>query len=288
MRLPGSIVSLLGAAMLLSGCVVAAVPLVTGSLIARKAATGKRTPATATLAPADADGAIAAVRPVIVAMPDDPAQMVPGTFNTGNFPTARPATGAMPTPLVVAGSSTAVTGPAPVGVGVGWPELVRFVAITKGAARHSALLVRGGALADPRWVGCAGKKTAVLAPVSLIVKGPAERPIAERDLGWIVALPTIGTALVVVADGPAEAAAARTAFARAGLPRPVVGDTLLIASSEADLPAVRAAVGARYCVVALAGRRAADFPNALLPASTPPALADQWRAGWFLFDAAAG
>ena len=286
---PAALLLMLATAPALSGCIAAAAPVLAGGMIAR-ATVLKDKPATggvAAPAAAPAPSATPAAHgPSVAAMPTDPAQAVPGQFYAGTLPAPTVGTADRPAP------GPAGDAPPPVSASPderGWPALVRFVARNKSAPGHSALLVRGGALADPKWVGCAGKPPAVLAPVSVLLSGAGKTgQVAERDLGWIVALPLMGTALVMVADGPAEATAARAALARANMAQPIAGDTLVTVNSEAELPAARAAVGARYCVIALAGHRAADFPHALLPASTPPALAGQWNAGWFWFGPNAG
>lgn len=281
MRAVAPLLLMVATAPALSGCIAAAAPVLASGMIARVTVL-KDKPAAAKVAAERTD-----TPPPTVAPP-------PGAIaRSGPGPTSAEAP-AGPTGLAAASPDTATMGDemaagettaAAIGANEpGWPALVRFVARNKTVPSHSALLVRGGAVADPHWVGCEGKPPAVLAPVSLVLRGEGSAgKIAERDLGWIVALPLMGTALVLVADGPAEATAARAAFARTDMARPIVGDTLVTVASEADLPAARAAVGARYCVMALAGRRAADFPHALLPASTPAVLASQWNAGWFWF-----
>lgn len=285
MRRSAPVLLLLAAAPALSGCIAAAAPVLAGSMIARVTVLKDK--------PAAGDGATtmagtarstqqAPPTPSVAPVPADLTTAVPGRLYAGALPAPVTDVASLPP-----GDATAA--PSVARDDHGWPALVRFVARTRAAPGHSALLTHGGVLANPRWVGCDGKPPAVLAPVSIVLGGGGKPgAIAERDLGWIVALPLMGTALVLVADGPAEAAAVRAAFARADIVRPVAGDTLVTVTSEAALPAARASVGARYCVVAVAGRRAADFPHALLPTTTPAVLAEQWNAGWFWFGPAGG
>lgn len=142
------------------------------------------------------------------------------------------------------------------------------------------LLARASDSADPRWIACEGKEPAVLAPVKVALGPVPPSGVGEQARQWLGALNTLGVKLVFVAGDNGEAEAARAALAKAGLPAPVPGDTLMVGGSAVSL---RANVAARYCVVALAGRVAADFPNALTPATSPPALQQIWGAGWFLF-----
>ena len=142
------------------------------------------------------------------------------------------------------------------------------------------LLARGSDSADPRWIACEGKEPAVLAPVPVALGPIPANGMGEQARQWLGALNTIGVTLVFVAADDGQAEVARAALAKAGLPAPVAGDTLLVGGSAVS---VRASVAAHYCVVAVAGRVAADFPNSLTPATSPPALQQIWGAGWFLF-----
>ena len=47
------------------------------------------------------------------------------------------------------------------------------------------------------------------------------------------------------------------------------------------MPAERASIATKLCVIAIVGRDANYFPNAMLPQTSPPALMDKWGAGWF-------
>ncbi len=136
------------------------------------------------------------------------------------------------------------------------------------------LLARGGPPASPA-PSCGGLPLAVLAPATLVEA--AARNAADRS--WLDALHTLNVTLVLTGTSPTAGAA----LAKAGSPAPIPGDTLFVPTAPADMPAIRAKVAARYCVLAVAGRDAADFPNGYLPGTTPAAYRDRWGAGWFLF-----
>ena len=277
----------------LSGCIAAAVPLaaaggVAASATARPDRTSReeRRAAKRAAKQAKREQAAAPPLPTPKPLPSDPAQRRAGQFYAGSLPRpdggiAPPAPTAevQPAPITPPSVSNGDTPPVVSPARATWADLGHYVAGHLPATR-SVLLVRGSDSADPRWMTCEGKEPAVLAPVSASLGPVPANGIGEQARQWLGALNTIGVKLVFVAADDGQAEVARAALAKAGLPAPVAGDTLLVGGSAVS---VRANVAARYCVVAVAGRVAADFPNALTPATSPPALQQIWGAGWFLF-----
>lgn len=277
-----SLKSVAGALLLastLSGCVAAVVPVVAGGAAARHRIKTSQTrqarrsvpvaPTTATQAQAQAKAQSGADRsasvsgqatasmpqPVAVAaLPADPAQTQVGRIYQGR----------LPSPHAEATDQTGPNGAPTASATASWAALGRYVAghLTP---IDSVLLARGDQ-SHPRAVPCAGKPLAVLAPAALVTAAKAK----ADDRVWLDALHTLGVSLLTY--GPGEKAGS------------TAGDLPAVAT-PADLPAMRASAGARYCVVALAGREPADFPNAWTSDTTPAAYRDRWGAGWFLFSA---
>lgn len=257
---------MLPSALALSGCIAAAIPVVAGGAVARSAAKKKAAAPPAPVKPADASRTTVVAAPLPPPLPSDSAQIRPGQVYTG----------AMPRPGVALVTPAPATMPAP--AASDWSDVGHHVAAEL-SPEHSVLLARGSDAADPRWVSCKDKPLAIVATVSSVLAGDAVDPSARQ---WLDALRVLEVRPVLIASTATEATAVREAFAKAGLGAPTDADTLMLATSDGRMPAIRADVGTRYCVLAVVGRTAADFPNGLTPTTTPPALAPLWGHGWFL------
>ncbi|WP_156818937.1 hypothetical protein [Sphingomonas sp. Mn802worker] len=75
------------------------------------------------------------------------------------------------------------------------------------------------------------------------------------------------------------------AFRHAGLAKLLDLGEVRLGLTAGAMPAERAVIAAQRCIVAVVGRDTSDFPNGLLPDTSPPALRSKWRAGWFLVGA---
>jgi len=110
--------------------------------------------------------------------------------------------------------------------------------------------------------------------------------IAPAAASWLDAFQTLQISVILVGFAPVEARARIEAtFRSADLARLLELGELRLVSGPAAMPAERAAIAAKRCVIAIVGRDASDFPNAALPETSPPAIRDKWGAGWFRTDA---
>jgi hypothetical protein len=279
------------AAMPLASCVAAvALPLVAGGGVAHKmllprasSPVAANRPAALSVTTASSRAAITAGHtPAVLARPGDVTQMRPGVLYAGALP---PPADASPTPAdtAPAAADTADTEGRKLW---SWANVVPFVAdrmLT--APAYGALLERGSSVADPRWMPCGDMPRAILVDLNTAaVAGPDKSwKIAGGAQRWLEALQTLNVRVIFTSAQPEQATGAiRAAFDKAGLGRLAFGDnSLRLGLSSASMPRERAAAAATYCVLAAVGRAPADFPNGLLPDTTPPALATTWGAGWF-------
>ena len=207
--------------------------------------------------------------------------MTPGRYYTGNLPApdGSPATPAIPTsPPTPPMPLTAPHGSPPIPATGGtvttrWTDVVHFAAT---ASLHrpaaSVLVAKGSTTANPHWLPCGDKPAVVL--VNLPV--PGTTMLADPAAVDLAAIVTMGVDLLFVSDQPAAIVDRQLRLLKAGgLERPPA-DNVFAVRRASDAVATRATIGARYCVIAIVGSRAGDFPNAVSPA-TPGA-----NAGWFL------
>lgn len=310
MRPPPRLLAALGLGPLLAGCAAALIPVAAGGLGAgrhlhrshrqgdasgaqvaavepTKAGAGGADPAPSpspspapVAAPGDPAAPAGPVAPAPAPAPADLAQMRPGQTYIGALPSPASPTPTAP-PVAPDGVVPASAPGAPAVPTAGWRELPRYVADRYGHWNGSVLLARGSTLAAPRWVPCADKPAALLVDLDAVVpaRGAASKEAAEA-LG---AAETLETTIIYVTGrtGP-DLAAAAAPLRAAGLHPPKPGETMLT-MMEGQEAATRAAVGARWCIVALIGDWAADFPNS----ATPESAGAAWNSGWFLVPAAA-
>ena len=154
-----------------------------------------------------------------------------------------------------------------------WSEVMHHAAAAAlQRPAESALLVKGSTAAVRHWVPCGDKPMAVL--VNLPAAGT---PFFGGAADNLKAIETMGVALVYMSDQPATVVAQqRVMLAADGLAASVVGTTLFPARGGGTGATVRATIGERYCVVAVVGGRADDFPGAILPGVSGASV------GWFL------
>ena len=291
----GHMVVLVSTASCLSGCVaVAAIPAVAGGIAAKKASdygaiartrrdqqVATRTPPLPTPASTSRDALASASTlsgerstlhpPTDVPIPVDPRSMRPGVADTKAFPPAgdAPQARSAPAATVVSFSS--------------WTNIGRYVAARLAAPTHSVLLVRGSSSDTPAWVPCAGKPRAMIVRLDTVLSLTGERwqilPIAAS---WLDAFQTLEVPLILIGSAPVEARASiEAAFRDADLGTLLESGELRLARDPVAMPAERASIAAKHCVIAIVGRDASDFPNASLPETSSPALIDKWGAGWF-------
>lgn len=200
-------------------------------------------------------------------MPADMNAMRPGVAYTGALPSPY----APPTPAPVSAKP------------MRWTDVGRYVAALPAAPVDSALLVRGSTSEAPAWVPCAGRPRALLVRLETAMTEANGRWQLDRDARqWLEAFQTLEIPVVFTSPAALTAQPAITAaFRDAGLSKLLELGALRLGVTPAAMPAARASVATERCIVAVVGRDASDFPNALLPATSPPALASHWGAGWF-------
>jgi hypothetical protein len=110
--------------------------------------------------------------------------------------------------------------------------------------------------------------------------------VARAAAPWLDAFQTLQISVILIGSAPVEARARiKATFRDADLARLLELGELRLVSGPAAMPAERAAIAAKRCVIAIVGRDASDFPNAALPETSPLAVMDKWGAGWFRIDA---
>ncbi|MBW6525050.1 hypothetical protein KZ810_16255 [Sphingomonas sp. RHCKR47] len=282
----------------LSGCVaVAAIPAVAGGLAAKKAGDYAATtrakrrgqtqppsdaaPARSTPDPERAVAASAApgIAPsqlspspstVVVPLPEDTRAMRAGVIYAGDLP--RPAASSHPTEPVPAALPP-----------TSWADIGHYVAAQTTVPTNSVLLLRGSSSDAPSWVPCSGKPRAMLVRLETAMSSTGERwTFAPTALLWLDALQTLEFPVIFTAEAPTKSRTAiETAFRAANLSKLLQLGGLRLGLSPTAMPAERASIASRYCIVTIVGRDASDFPNAALPETSPPALRQIWGSGWF-------
>lgn len=291
----GHMVVLVSTASCLSGCVaVAAIPAVAGGIAAKKASdygtiararrdqqatkrmaplpTPASTPRDASASASTRSSARSTLHPTIdVPIPVDPRSMHPSIVDAKALPPAGDAPQARSTPAATAVSSSS------------WTNIGRYVAARSTAPTHSVLLVRGSSSDTPAWVPCSGKPRAMIVRLDTVLSLAGERwQILPAAALWLDAFRTLGIPVILIGSASVEARAGiKGAFRDADLDTLLERGELRLGLDPAAMPAERASIAAKYCVIAIVGRDASDFPNASLPETSSPALMDKWGAGWF-------
>ena len=263
----------------LSGCVAAVIPVAASGMIGRSTLhrhqqRAARAPAPAAPPPATLAAATPQATPApIPALPADRGTMKVGQAYLGALP---PPTGAAPPPPVAGTAGAAGAPPTPAAdhsPSTVWTDVMHLAATASlDRPTASALLARGSTTAAPRWVPCADKPVAVL--VNLPAAGTTNFFGSAMD--DLTAIETMGVALLFASDQPAAVVAHQQHALTAGGIKPLVAGSTLFAGKTGAGAATRASIGGQYCVVAVVGSRAADFPNAVLPDGADA------RPGWFL------
>lgn len=294
----------------LSGCVaVAVIPAVAGGVAAKKAndyaqttrarkqaratggdgqtrrvaaTDGRRDPSDAEPAPTRTTPSARAPAPArAVAAASVSPQPVPAAPLPADLGAMRPGvayTGSLPSPYATPAA------PIPAGAPpMRWTDVGRYVAALPAAPVDSALLVRGSTAATPAWVPCADRPRAVLVRLETVLDETGGRWRFRPDARqWLEAFQTLEIPLVFTSPAAATAQPSiEQAFRDAGLTKLFALGDLRLGLTASIMPAVRAEIAAQRCIIAIAGHDASDFPNGLLPDTSPPALASRWGAGWF-------
>ncbi len=293
----------------LSGCVaVAAIPAIAGGVAAKKAgdyaattrarkrASGEqqaRVLPTSTV-PAPRSGAARITTATVLPPPDSarsPAAQAPlASASAAPLPTdlstMRPGvayTGALPSPFATPTASTA--SPAPT-QRARWTDVGRYVASLPGSLGDSALLARGSTSEAPAWVPCTGPRAVLVRLETAMTQDGGRWQFDREAQQWFDAFQTLEIPVVFTSPAPTTARSdIETAFRNAGLAKLLGLGEVRLGLTAGTMPAERAAIAAQRCIVAVVGRDASDFPNGVLPDTSPPALRSKWRAGWFLVDA---
>jgi 5'-nucleotidase (lipoprotein e(P4) family) len=194
------------------------------------------------------------------------------------------------------------------------------VAQAKMRPRKGVVMAAGATLADPRYVPCGAKPLAAVFDVdeTVALNLGFERDAVDgrpyEEARWkayeitggttaravpgavdaLARLRQAGVRVIFNTNRSATNAAATVAMLdRLGLGPAVVGDTLYLADAATGSrkDGRRAAIAARFCVVAMGGDQLGDFsdlfnagltPPARRAATMAPAIAGKWGAGWFV------
>lgn len=202
-----------------------------------------------------------------------------------------------------------------------WRGLTDYVARqVRARPRDSVVLAPGATLAVPRYQACGAKPFAAVFDVDETVvlnlgferDAVGGRPYEEARwkayertggttaravpgaVAGVRALRAMGVAVIFNTNRSTDNAAATQAMIeRLGLGPAVPGDTLYLADAATGSrkDSRRAAIAARYCVVAMGGDQLGDFSDLFNRGQTPaerratteaPAIAARWGAGWFV------
>jgi 5'-nucleotidase (lipoprotein e(P4) family) len=206
-----------------------------------------------------------------------------------------------------------------------WNALVGYVRAQR--TPTSVVLAPGATLAAPRWTACGTKPKAAVFDVDETVllnlgfeyDASTGRPWSEpRWQEWertgikqvapvpgalsaLTQLRAMGVTVVFNSNrAAANAAQTQAAIETAGLGPARHGETLFLAGDDATgskkdgrraTTQYRAAIAARYCVVAMGGDQLGDFSDLFNAGQTPaarravvqsPAITAKWGAGWFM------
>jgi 5'-nucleotidase (lipoprotein e(P4) family) len=302
------VVLMIGTASALSGCVAAvAAPIAAGGLLGRKALKG------------------GGERRETVQQSADGVTMLPPGSSLPAPPEAAPAANPVATPPAVPPGMQYLygSGEAAAASMQTWRALVRFVADQAlRRPKDSVVLAAGATLAKPEWTPCGKKPPAAVFDIDETVllnlgfeydtaQGHAydaarwdawERTGADKVVATpgaaaaLQALRTMGVEVVFNSNrAAANADATAAALKGAGLGEAKHGDTLFLQGDD-DAGSLkdkrRAAIAARYCVLAMAGDQLGDFSD-LFNAQQGPAgrraetlstpVNARFGAGWFLF-----
>ncbi|WP_294353120.1 hypothetical protein [uncultured Sphingomonas sp.] len=164
-----------------------------------------------------------------------------------------------------------------------WTDVGRYVAGLPGSLDDSALLARGSTSEAPAWVPCTGPR-AVLVRLETAMTQDGGRWRFDREAQqWLDAFQTLEVPVVFTSPAPTTARSdIEAAFRNAGLAKLLDLGEVRLGLTAGAMPAERATIAAQRCIAAVVGRDASDFPNGLLPDTSPPALRSRWGAGWFL------
>lgn len=291
---------------LASGCVAAAVPVAVGGVIARgklrdsdRAAEATRAQTPPKLKTRQGDAAVSeikgrrAVRVMMDALPA-PDGVVPESSRPA---LARP----------VAGTGAA----APSSLQT-YPALSNYLSVQAAARRRgeplrSVVLAPGATLDAPVYLPCEARPLAAVFDLDEDAEGSGDPDARWRR--WVgdgtdsvVAVPGAiegvaaarregVTVIFTSARAPSGAAGVAALLDRLGFGPQTPGETLMLRGAEGTGDAMRQAVAARYCVIALVGDSRGEFSDlfdrtgdtAQRPvAVTETMVAPLWGAGWFL------
>jgi hypothetical protein len=276
MRAPAALVGLLAASALLSGCVVAALPIAAGAVIGRGELKKRR------------ERSAEAFAPTAVAAASRKAAL-PGVTITPLRTLPRPdgapaATADVPTPPAGGGEIAAQSFQVFIALRNHMAATARLR--TLNVEPDAVVLTPGATAEDPEFYACQAKPLAAVFDVDgVVLAGDAAVPGA-RDA--VEAARKAGVAVVFNADRSIEQeAATRGAIRSAGLGEAEPGSTLWLRSDvgSSGKDARRLEIAKRYCVIAQVGNDLGDFADLLTQrgdAAVSPQIAQLWGAGWFM------
>lgn len=164
-----------------------------------------------------------------------------------------------------------------------WTDVGRYVASLPGSLGDSALLARGSTSEAPAWVPCTGPRAMLVRLETAMTQDGGRWRFDREAQQWLDAFQTLEVPVVFTSPAPTTARSdIEAAFRNAGLAKLLDLGELRLGLTAGTMSGERAAVAAQRCIIAVVGRDASDFPNGLLPDTSPPALRSKWGAGWFL------
>ncbi|NTS66768.1 hypothetical protein HRV97_16625 [Sphingomonas sp. HHU CXW] len=167
-----------------------------------------------------------------------------------------------------------------------WTDVGRYVASLPGSLDDSLLLARGSTSEAPAWVPCTGTRAVLVRLETAMTQDGGRWRFDSEAQQWLDAFQTLEVPMVFTSPAPTTALSdIEAAFRNAGLTKLLGLGEVRLGLTAGAMPVERAAIAGQRCIVAVVGRDASDFPNGLLPDTSPPALRSKWGAGWFLVGA---
>jgi len=258
-------------ALLLSGCAAAAIPVLAGSLVGKKAVDGPRTPAEKPpRVEVLARPGVPAPDPAALAQPPE-QPVVAASLPAAGSAELPAATGPVPLPPQATIALAEMPEAAPSAAGADYSALLRFATVRAapplgGKPRQSALIDPVTLTALPKTGPCTAQKPAVAIDID---PGSSafnldDPPLPAAGLADALAqLRLSGLSVLWVSALPASAETRlRTILQATGLD-PDKADSLLLLRRERDRKAARLRDAARsWCIVAISGDRRSDFEEA--------------------------
>lgn len=289
--------ALLGAAVLLQGCVAAAVPVLAGGALARDRIGGKKNEAVEVSAPAPAETpapALVSVQADTTPAPDsmsdnEPAAEVIASDEVGNADLVE-------SPVVAADPAASASDRVllPLASAGGYAPFLDYafakaMTPTVDAEGMTSALLRNPAALDGERLSCGSDTPAVLIdldPAGSTFDPSGEFAAAPQLANMLANLRTRGVAIAwTSALSAADAGAVRKALARSGLDPQGEDSLLLLRYGDDRKQSRRNEFAEDHCIIAIAGDARSDFDE-LYEYLKEPSLAEEleamYGAGWFI------